>query len=373
MLINKMKRITGLDTIRGACMWIMIYGHMIDWWLRPEDDWLRQWLFAFLESVGATGFLFISGVSAALAFRSNKLKLQNLNLYNPSIARNVYFLRAFLILLIGFLYNFFAAVLWSGNIANLWSWLVLQTIGFSLILSWPFLRVSRTFRIFFGILILILNQFLLTLLLPYEYQSNLFGFTFYLLFNPLSQYPILAYFSIFLIGTALGDKIFDVNIEKNHQERKILFKNKLIIPMFLIGSLLLIFGIGFLFPEFFIFNTISAFAYSLGIILITLSFFITKQTFQLIKTKKSYRYLFFYSYYSFTIYLGHNILFFLLPEQLNFITIWIAVIIGMVIFGFLFRTMYIKLGSKASLKTGISVVSFALVKKFGKLEEKLKV
>ncbi|MFX0031964.1 MAG: heparan-alpha-glucosaminide N-acetyltransferase domain-containing protein [Promethearchaeota archaeon] len=368
-----MKRITGLDTIRGACMWIMIYGHMIDWWLRPEDDWLRQWLFAFLESIGATGFLFISGVSAALAFRSNRMKLQNLNLYNPSMVRNVYFIRAFLILLIGVLYNFFVAVLWSGNIANLWSWLVLQTIGFSLILSWPFLGVSRTFRIIFGILIMLLNQFFLTLLWPYEDQANLFGFTFYLLFNPLSQYPILAYFSIFLIGTALGDKIFEINIEKNRQERKLLFKNKLIIPMFLIGCLLLIYGIAHLFPEFFRFNTIQAFAYSLGIILIVLSLFITKQTFQLFKTKKSYRYLFFYSYYSFTIYLGHNILFFLFPERLNFITIWIAVIIGNFIFGYLFRTMYIKLGAKASLKTGISVASFAIVKKFGKLDEKLKV
>ncbi|MFX1497917.1 MAG: heparan-alpha-glucosaminide N-acetyltransferase domain-containing protein [Promethearchaeota archaeon] len=367
-----MKRITGLDTIRGACMWIMIYGHMIDWWLRPEDDWLRQWLFAFLESIGATGFLFISGISAALAFRSTQLKLRNLDL-NPSTVRNTYFLRAMLILLVGLIYNFFVAVLWSGNIINLWSWLVLQTIAFSLILSWSFLKVSRTFRILLSILILILNQFFLSLLLPFENQPNLFGVIYYVFYNPKSQYPIWAYFSIFLLGTALGDKIFEINNIKNHEEQKLLFKNQLLIPMFLAGILLLIFGIVFFFPEFFVFNTISAFAYSLGVILIAISFFMAKQIFSFLKTKKSYRYLFFYSYYSFTIYIAHNIIYFLFTEQLNFITIWVAVIIGNIFFGYLFRTLYLKYGSKISLKTAINKMSFALAYKLANNNKLIKI
>lgn len=367
-----MKRITGLDTIRGACMWIMIYGHMIDWWLRPEDDWLRQWLFAFLESIGATGFLFISGISAALAFRSSQLKLQNLGLYNPSTARTVYFLRAMLILLIGLLYNFFVAVLWSGNIINLWSWLVLQTIAFSLILSWAFLEVSRSFRILLGIVILILNQFFLSLLLPFENQPNLFGYVYYFLYNPISQYPILAYFSVFLLGTALGDKIFEINVTKNQEEQKILFKYHLLIPMFLTGIFLLIFGIVFFFPEFFVFNSISAFAYSLGVILIAISLFMTKQIFSLLKTKKSYRYLFFYSYYSFTIYIMHNILYFLFTAQLNFISIWIAVILGNIFFGYLFRALYLKYGSKISLKTTINKISYVLAAKLGNTNKLIK-
>lgn len=367
-----MKRITGLDTIRGACMWIMIYGHMIDWWLRPEDEWLRQWLFAFLESVGATGFLFISGVSAALAFRSNQLKLQKIKMFDLSAIRNVYFLRAALILLVGLIYNFFVAVLWSGNISNLWSWLVLQTIAFSLFFSWPFLGTSRNFRILLGIFILIVNQLTLMFLLPFENQINFSGFMLYFLYNPKSQYPILAYFSIFLIGTALGDKIFDINIIKDHEDRKSSFLNDLIIPLVILGSISLIFGIVFFFPEFLFFNTISAFAYSIGIILVVFSFFMTKQVFQFLKTKKSYRYLFFYSYYSFTIYLAHNVLYFLFIEQLNFITIWIAVIVGSILFGYLFRIIYIKLGPKASLKTAISKTSLFLAVKIGRNKKLVK-
>ncbi|MFX1493957.1 MAG: heparan-alpha-glucosaminide N-acetyltransferase domain-containing protein [Promethearchaeota archaeon] len=380
-----MERIRALDTIRGACMWIMIYGHMADWWLRPEDYWLRQWLYGFLESL-IVGFLFISGVSTALAFKSNQLKLQGLKNSNMLI-KNVYFLRAFFIILIALIYNFFVAVLWGGDITDLWSWLVLQTIGFSLILCWPFLRTSRNFRISFGILILIVNQLILSFLMggPYKDLSNIYGIIYHILYNPISQFPILAYFSIILIGTALGDKIFEINIIRNQEERKQLFKEKLIKPLFLIGASLLIFGIVFFYPELFILpevyfsnpnifmNTISAFAYSIGIILMAIAFFMKVQIFEVIKTKKSYRYLFFYSYYSFTIYLAHNLLYFLFPGQLNSVTIWIAIIGGSIIFGFLFRIIYTKLGKKASLKTGIGILSLIIARKLynAKKETKL--
>ncbi len=367
-------------------MWIMIYGHMVEWWLRPEDYWLRQWLFAFLESVGATGFLFISGIAAALAFKSNQLKLQGLKNFNVSIIRNVYLLRAFIILLFGFVYNFFVAVLWGGDITDLWSWLVLQTIGVSLILAWPFLRTSRSFRILFGISILILNQIILSLLMdgPYEDQSNVYGIIYHILYNPLSQYPILPYFSIILIGTALGDKIFEINIINNQNERKLLFKDKLIKPLCLIGAALLIFGIIFFLPELFILpevyfsnanivmNTNSSFAYSLGIILMVIALFMAIQIFEVIKTKKRYRYLFFYSYYSFTIYLVHNALYFLFVDQLTCVTIWFAIIGGSIIFGFVFRTIYVKLGAKASLKNGIGAISFIIATKINTWKKKTK-
>ncbi|MGB5910448.1 MAG: heparan-alpha-glucosaminide N-acetyltransferase domain-containing protein [Promethearchaeia archaeon] len=361
-----MERIKALDTIRGFCMWIMIYGHMIDWWLIQSDDWFRQWLFGFLESVGATGFLFISGVSAALAFKSNELKLKALNNFNKLTIRDVYFLRALIILLIGFIYNLFVAVFWGGDITDLWSWLVLQTIGFSLILTWPFMRTGRTFRIFAGILIFVLNYFILGILLPYQAQPNFGGNAFHLLYNPLTQYPILMYFSVFLIGTAVGDKISEINIIEDPNERKLLFKNKFIIPTSIIGTVVLLFGIINFFPDFLFFNTISAFAYSLGIILIALSFLMAIQIFELVKTKKSYRYLYFYSYYSFTIYLGHNVLYILFVDQLNFITIWIPIIGGSILFGFLFRAMYLKFGAKASLKTIIGATSFILATKLRK-------
>ncbi|MFX0026202.1 MAG: heparan-alpha-glucosaminide N-acetyltransferase domain-containing protein [Candidatus Hermodarchaeota archaeon] len=365
-----MKRINSIDTVRGISMWIMIYGHIVWWWLRPEDVWLRDWLYAFLKPIGATGFLLISGISAALAYRNNQTKLRVLNKINMRMVRNVYFLRAFFILGIGFIFNMFNALAWGNSLTDIWSWLVLQTIGFSLILSWPLLNTSKVLRIIIGILVILANQLLLGLLTPFKGQFNTLGVLYHLIFNDMSNYVILIYFGIFIIGTVIGDIIFDINVIDDQNKRKALFKNKFLIHVFLIGISIMTFGILFQFPNFWEFNSISSICYSVGIILVTLSGFMAVEVLEKVKTKRSYKYLFYYSYYSFTIYLSHPFLYFLFPERFNFITIWIAIIIGNVLLGFLFRATYKTLGPKASLKVGISVISLKLAFKWSKLKFK---
>ncbi|MFX1434647.1 MAG: heparan-alpha-glucosaminide N-acetyltransferase domain-containing protein, partial [Promethearchaeota archaeon] len=77
-----MRRIRSIDTIRGACMWIMIFGHILEWWISYDSYWFKDWMFAFLESVGATGFLFVSGISTALAYKSSLIKTNNSTNFN---------------------------------------------------------------------------------------------------------------------------------------------------------------------------------------------------------------------------------------------------------------------------------------------------
>ncbi|MFX0026203.1 MAG: heparan-alpha-glucosaminide N-acetyltransferase domain-containing protein [Candidatus Hermodarchaeota archaeon] len=362
-----MKRIKSIDTIRGICMWIMIYGHIIFWWLRPEDAWLVNWLFAFLQPMGANGFLLVSGISAALAYKNSQAKLKVSNKFNFKIIKNVYFIRAMFILIIGIIFNIFAATMYGGNIYDIWSWSVLQTIGISLILVWPFLKTSKFFRIILGVSFILANHILLGVLLPYKGEFTLFGIFYHLLFNPSDQYIILTYFGIFILGSAIGDIIFDINVIDDEYKRKFLFKKNFLFHTFLAGIIITIFGILFQFPQFLGKNTISSVFYSLGIILATLSGLMAIEMLEKVKTKKSYRFFFFYSYYSFTIYLAHNLLFFLFYKQLNAtLTIWIAIIIGNVLLGFLFRATYKTLGPKASLKVGISVISFKLAFKWSK-------
>jgi len=356
-----MQRINSIDTIRGASMWIMIYGHIIFWWLRPEDYWFRDWLFAFLKPLGATGFLFISGVSTALAFKNSQYNILTSDKLKMLTVRNVFVIRAIMILLIGFIFNLFAAVLWGGNNADIWSWNVLQTIGFSLLFSWPLLKTSKPFRITLGISLIIANQLILLAISSSKGEFNLFGIFYHLLYNPVDQYVILTYFGVFIIGTVVGETIFKLNIIDDQQKKKSLFKNKFLIPTFLIGILIMISGILFQFPNFLFFGTISSIAYSVGLILAALSGLMVIEILEKIKVKKSYKYLFFYSYYSFSIYIAHNLLFFLFLEQLHFLIAILVVVIGNVLFGLLLRTTYKKLGPKASLKSGISILSFIIV------------
>ena len=95
---------------------------------------------------------------------------------------------------------------------------------------------------------------------------------------------------------------------------------------------------------------------------------------QYFKPKKSYRYLYFYSYYSFTIFLGHNLILMLFFQQFNaYLTIWIAVIVGNIVLGILFRTMYKKMGPKLSIKAIISILSFQIVSNLNRKKSTAKI
>jgi len=339
----------------------MIYGHLFDWWLRDEDYWFFSGILKpLLGPIGATGFIFISGISAGLSYKKNKLK--SLNIFFMKDVRNVFIFRALFILVISFLYNFFIAI-FMGDLTETWRWFVLQTIGFSLLLTYPFLKTSKYFRFMFSLCVLIGNQIILELLSPYNGQANVLGVFYHLLFNPLNQYPILYYFPILLLGTVVGDILFKLNLASDQKHRSFEFKYKFLLFMLPFGIILLLFGLFYKFPEFFVFASYSAITYGFGEVICFFSICMIIEEYKLIKTKKSYRYLYYYSYYSFTIYLAHNLLAFLFWEQLNLLIMWIFVIILIFSLGWLLRTTHNSLGIKLSLKAGIGIVSLVMANK----------
>jgi len=356
---NIMKRINGIDTIRGMSMWLMMVGHLMDWWIKQEYYCHRLQMYAILEPMVSTGFLFASGISAALSYKKRLSRIKATNTSNLSQLRNEYIFRALFILIIAFIYNFFIGLFYEG-FYSLWSWYVLQTVGFCLIFTWPFLKTPIYFRLILGFFILTMSPLIFGFLKSYEGQANFFGYTFYFLYHPADQYTILSFFAIFLIGTVLGEVLFNLNAINNQNERKIKYKNKFVITTLSFGGLLILFGVIFMFPNFLIMRTFSSFIYSLGVVLVLLSIFVTIQEFQLITTRRSYKFLYYYSYYSFTIYLAHNFLFFLFSDEFNIVYMWVAIVITTTLLGVLLNFTHKKIGKWASLKAGIGIISSKL-------------
>ncbi|MFW9820477.1 MAG: heparan-alpha-glucosaminide N-acetyltransferase domain-containing protein [Candidatus Thorarchaeota archaeon] len=359
-----MQRIKSVDVIRGLSIWIMIYGHMLQFWIRPEDYWLKFWLYAFLAPIGATGFLFISGVSATLAYKNN-LQTQKVMM---KTMRNTYLLRAIFILIIALFFNFGVTIVFGGgDFTDIWSWNALQTIGISLLLAWPLLKTTKMVRLSVATLAIIFNQVLLITLTPYNGQLNVLGVAYHVLFNPIDTYVILNYYGILLIGSVMGDFIYDLKNSSEQYKKEFLFKNKGIIYSLLIGISITVFGILFFYPNFIVFNSISSVLYALGFIIAILAILIVIEILEVIKTKKSYRFLYFYSFYSFTLFLGHNALLILFIDQLNaYLTIWIVVAAFNVILAVTLKIIHDKLGIRASVKAGISILSGLIAMKIEK-------
>ncbi|GAG95893.1 unnamed protein product, partial [marine sediment metagenome] len=252
----------------------------------------------------------------------------------------------------------------------IWAWNVLQTIAVSLLLTWPLLKTSKTIRIVLGIVILVADQCILILLTPYMGQPNMYGVFYHILFNPLDQYIILSFFSVFLIGTVVGDVFFEINNIKNQEERKRAIKYDFIKFSLLIGIILMIFGAIFSFPDFLYHGTFSSMVYSIGTVLVLLSILLYIEEFEVVKTKKSYRFFYYFSFYSFTIYLAHNPLYIIFFRQLNAFTIWIAIVGTTIFITLLLKGVHKKWGRKASLKTQLAILSLIILNKIEQKERK---
>ncbi|MEE9377637.1 MAG: hypothetical protein V3V33_06335 [Candidatus Lokiarchaeia archaeon] len=99
-----------------------------------------------------------------------------------------------------------------------------------------------------------------------------------------------------------------------------------------------------------------------------MSIFLIFEVFKVIKPHRSYKFLFYYSYYSLTINLTHNLLFFLFFHQLNVFNIWFFIVGAFIFLGILLRAIYKAWEGKASIKVQIGQLnlSFAM-----NIEEKL--
>ncbi len=373
-----MKRIQSIDLVRGFCIFLMVLGHMLDWWILPSNRLMIFVLFSFLAPVAATGFLFISGFSAALAYKSRAEKAKTSSDIDMNRARNIYIIRALLLLAIAFIYNTLVA-LGIYDFRWIWAWNALQTIAISLLLAWPLLGTNKYLRISLGIGLLIVNELLFPFLLSYKDYPNVYGILFHVLYNPDEAFTIIAYFAIFIIGTALGDFFFDINIIENQEERKNAIKRVYIRITLIIGLITTLFGIIYRFYDFqnqiFLFDflyrrTISSMFYSIGAVITLLAILMYLEEFEKLRTKKRYRFFFYFSFYSFTVYIAHDPLIFLFYRQLNGAIIWLPAIGMIVLMTLILKVLHKKLGLKASLKAQLGVLSLIIINKIEQRKKK---
>jgi hypothetical protein len=342
-------------------------GHMIDWWTIPSDDWLFYVYVSLFSAVGAAGFVFISGVSTMISYRNRVEKVKITANYTTKTMRKEYFIRGFLILGLGLLYNAIVAIQFADP-SIIWKWFIILTVGASLLLAWPLLKTSKLFRIFIAGLIWIINQILLTFLLGFKDEANFFGVLFYIFYNSLDQNPILSFFTFFLIGTVIGDIIFDFSTLNDDNEKKRMFKRNILAPFLLGGIVLIVSSFWFLLPNLFtdkiltINTNIWWLLYSLGLDFIIILILLILEEYNVIRTKKSFKSLFYFSYYSLTLFLLQNLNYLLFFELLNRYNIWYLIVLTVVLYGIFLRFMFKKFEGNFSLKVQIGKIATKYVK-----------
>jgi uncharacterized membrane protein len=362
-----MQRIKSLDSFRGFIMLVMVWVHLCDWWIREEDIWFSNAILPIIQLSFGPGFLLLAGISITLYYRKNLIKITKMHDFNYNILKKEYLFRATFILLVALGYNSIVALNFM-NPLDLWKWFILLTMAISLFLCWPLLKLSKHTRLIIAVIIWILNCFLFTYLLPFQGQANVFGIIYYILYNSIDVIPLFHYFSFLLIGTFLGEIIYDIYQIKDQKERNLLIKKKIILPFLILGFTLIIISVAFD-PQLALERTSFIWIMlAMGINLLSLSTFIVFVDFKLLinKSRSRFKFLFYYSYYSLTVYLVHNIFYFFFLHQLNLFQFWILTIITCFLFGFILQLIFNKYGPKFSIKVQLGRMSSSLAKKLEK-------
>ncbi len=358
-----MQRIKSIDSFRGLSMLWIVVAHLLNWWLISEDFWYYSLMASIFDVLGASSFLFISGVSSVLFYKNQQVKELIAGNLNKRYSKNIFLLRGLILLVIALLYNIPIAI-YTQNAFDVWIWYVLLTISVSILLSWPLIKTSKITRFIIVLIFLILNQMLLQVLIPFQNKNNFFGILFHILYNgyPIMD-PIMIFFPFFLMGTIIGDIIFDIYLQENENRRKLLIKKNLLTPMVLMSPIWITFGILYDFPSFLMTRTLSWTCYTIGIQILLLSLMIYIEEKFSNRVKKNYRFLFYFSSYSLTIFIVHNLLFFIFLRSLSYSFIFIFILVTILFIGLILGILYHIFGKKLSIKYWINFFSTELAKK----------
>jgi len=358
-----MQRLKSIDSYRGLMILLMVWVHLTDWWLIASDRWFFDLTYVLVDRIFAPGFLFISGLSATLLVRK-RIKDGT----DVKIVRSQYFLRSLFILVIAIIFNISVAI-GAGDPSLIWTWFILFTLAISLLMIYPLLKLNKIARSIIAIALWIANYYILLLLAPFQGQANFFGVLYHLLFNSLNLEPILSNFSYVIIGSVIGDIIFDIYKIENRDQANAALKKRVLYPLLIMGLILIPLGIFAEFPWSDTYATFSWKALSLGTCFILFSLFVAYEIYGKSKFKRDYRFFYYFSFYSFTTYLGHFLLYFLFLHMLHVIYACFLIPLSMFLIFILLRIIYkSKWRYSFSLKVQLGRLSSGLTERIYKIE-----
>lgn len=233
------KRIGSIDFVKGFAIVFIILAHSAQVWLNEANQYLYGLLFALLDFLGPSLFVFLSSLSVIFSIKNKQ------NILPPKVIRMRIFSRGIIIILIATIYN-----ITSLSIAdfpfpfNLWGWNILMFIGFSQIFSYYALKVPKLYRGIIGILIVLLSNPIRDLIfVPGIDALNPAVITIhYIVIGPNPMVPLLPGVAICFISTIFGEYLYEAMNKGTHDAYVGLFR------IFITWSIILILvgiGLGF--------------------------------------------------------------------------------------------------------------------------------
>jgi len=245
----KKKRIASIDFVKGVAIGFIILAHVALSWLDSDWRYIYGLVFALLDIVGPSLFVFLSALSVVFSVKKKEGKI------NEKIIRNRVFNRGFTIIIIGILWN--PMSLQTMGVAgesvpfpaNLWGWNFLMFIGFSQIFSYYALKLNKSTRLIVGTIVIFISPFIRAILYEGKTAGNIILSFFHFIFtSPLPQVPFLPWIAVCFISTIFGEQLFEAMMKETREAYYKLFRlfSAYGVSLILIGVFIIVpYGVGF--------------------------------------------------------------------------------------------------------------------------------
>ncbi|MHA1985224.1 MAG: heparan-alpha-glucosaminide N-acetyltransferase domain-containing protein [Promethearchaeota archaeon] len=199
---NAKKRIASIDFVKGLALGFIIWAHAALSWFDKDWVYLYGLMFALLDWLGPSLFVFLSALSVIFSIKRRKSAIPE------KVIRNKIFTRGFVIIIIGILFNPISLLAEGDSVpfpGNLWGWNILMFIGFSQIFSYYALKFSKRTRAIAGFIIIFISPWIREVLFLFKNSNFGVKILHFIITSPLPQVPFLPWIAVCFISTIFGE------------------------------------------------------------------------------------------------------------------------------------------------------------------------
>ncbi|MHA1149597.1 MAG: heparan-alpha-glucosaminide N-acetyltransferase domain-containing protein [Promethearchaeota archaeon] len=196
------QRILSIDAVKGFAIIFIIIAHTSGAWLDRDWVYINGMVYAVLDILGPSLFIFLSALSVIFSIKKKQGKLPD------KVIRSRIFTRGAVIMGLGVLYN----VISLPGVPfpfNLWGWNILMFIGFSQICSYYALKLSDSERILYGIVIICTGPFIREILYMNKDINLLAWLGHFIITSPAPHVTLVPWIGVILISTIFGEKLYE--------------------------------------------------------------------------------------------------------------------------------------------------------------------
>lgn len=200
------QRIRSIDFVKGFAIIFIIIAHTSAVWFDSDWIYLHGMVYAGLDILGPSLFIFLSALSVIFSIRRKKGRLPD------KVIRNRIFSRGLTIIVMGMIFNLIGLSFVRPDIPfplNLWGWNILMFIGFSQIFSYYAVKFKKWIRAFIGIIIILISPIFREFLYLEKDSNPLIWLLHFIITSPTPEITLFPWLAVCFISSIFGEYLYD--------------------------------------------------------------------------------------------------------------------------------------------------------------------